>query len=92
MDEDLKRLVADVQDARRRLEDGLRLHYPAGTHVGVRLKHGQKNPTWGVVYSHWSGNLQVEFALARKPYRMISPEDVMQVGVPRSSDPKASKP
>lgn len=80
MSDELNRLIAAVRQANQDLDNHLRAAYPKGMRVGVRLKHGQVNPTWGVVHSHWSGNLQVHFESARKAYRMINPSDVMEIG------------
>lgn len=79
MSAELQRLRAAVRQAQAELQSHLEAVYPVGMQVGVRLKHGQKNPTLGVVYSHWrDGSIQVHFPSARKPYRHINPDDVME--------------
>ena len=82
MSAELNRLVAAVRQAGKDLDDYLRATYPVGMGIGVSLKHSQINPTWGIVYSHWSGNIQVHFPNARKPYRHIIPSNVMATGEP----------
>lgn len=78
MSAELQRLIAIARQANQDIENFLKKAYPEGTSVGVRLKHGQVNPTWGVVYRHWGENLQVHFPDSKRPYRMINPADVME--------------
>lgn len=78
MTAELQRLRAACRQADKALDDHLNATYPAGMQIGVRLKHGQVNPTWGIVHTIWSGNIQVYFPNARRPYRHINPDDVME--------------
>lgn len=78
MDNELQRLRAACALANQNLQNHLKTVYPVGMRVGVRLKRGQFNPTWGVVFDYWGGNIQVHFDGARRPYRMIDPDDIME--------------
>lgn len=67
-----------MQRAQLNLDNHLIKEYPVGIKVGVRLRRNQKHWTWGVVYSHWSGNVQVEFPYCKKRYRHVDPFDIME--------------
>lgn len=82
MSAELTRLRAAVKLASIQLENYLMAKYPEGMSVGVRLSVRQVNPTWGVVYRVWGDNVQVHFEGARRPYRLIQPEDIIAIGDP----------
>jgi hypothetical protein len=80
MNANIAKLQEAVKRAGAELDAALRVEFPEGRRVGVRLKHGQQNWTCGIVNRVCGGEVQVNFPNARRPYRLIRPEDIMEIG------------
>ena len=82
VDPKLEQLQAAVKRAGNELQSYLQQKYPKGSRVGVLLKHGQTNLSYGEVVNHWSdGHVYVVLDNAKQRSRLrvrrIHPNSIM---------------
>lgn len=83
------RKLEKLQDAIKKAQDELRAYlqqkFPKDSEVAVLLKHGQTNPSYGIVVGHFhNGYVSVELNNAKERSRLrvrsIHPNSIVWVG------------